>query len=404
MMYPELLRDNEIPTLSIADLDRDSHGIYRHYRNEIPFLLSELGSYLVLRADDISMLYGHASTRQVETELAALRGVTSGAIWDFFRYGMLTSNGDAHRRRRAPMSRAFAFKMMETLRPGIRSCVNEILDSVAGQSGMEVLENFAVLLPARTIATILGLPREDIPKFTRLVFRFSPVLTGSWLAKDVPELERAAVELRAYVEQIMASRRAEPRDDFLGLYLSSIQEDGGLSEEEAIAQLMVLIIGGSDTTRSALVIQLSLLLQHREQWQQLRENDGLLQSAVLECLRYEPAVGALPRFTTADIEIGGHILPANRPCTLVTMSALRDESWYPDPTRFDITRAQQKWHPVFGGGAHRCLGEALAKIELEEALSVMLERFPDVRPANGFPTVTGYAGIRRVEQFKVMWS
>lgn len=301
------------------------------------------------------------------------------------------------------MSRAFAFKIMAALRPAIRRTAEDILDDLEHQGGMEILNDFSTRVPARIIASIIGLPKADVPKFTDIVFRFSPVLSGSWTANDVPQLEQAALQLKEYVKTAVAHQKHHDGDTFLGKYLADVEEAGDLNEQEALTQLMSLIIAGSDTTRSALVIQLAMLLGHRDQWDLLLQDRSHVQNATLECLRYEPAVGSVPRFTTEDIEIGGLILPANRPCLLMTMSALRDRSWYPDPDRFDITRAQQKWHPVFGGGAHRCLGEALAKVELEESLSALLERFPMMRPQGSFPRVSGYAGIRKVEPFPVQW-
>jgi len=397
----DLFQNIEISTLAISDLVQNAHGIYRRFRSKVPFILNETGIHLVLRGEDIVSLYSDTKTRQIETEMMSLRGISEGPMWDFMKYGMLTSNGDDHRRRRAPMTRTFAFKMISALRPYIRETVNEIVDSAAKKGGMEVLEDFATPIPARIIASILGLPREDIPRFTKLVYRFTPVLSGAYLPEDVPRLQRATADLRQYVEEIVNSRRMEKNSDFLSDYIANVDADGVLSMEEAITQLMVLIIGGSDTTRAALVIQLAVLLENSEQWRVLVENQALVPNAVTECLRYEPSVAAIVRYTVCDIELDGFVLPAKRPCQLVTMSALRDETWYKDPDRLDITREQLKWHPVFGGGAHRCLGEALAKAELEESLAVLLERFPDMKATGGYPKVTGYSGIRQVESFPV---
>jgi cytochrome P450 family 103 len=395
--------DQHVPVIPVAELDRDAHGIYSRYRKEMPFIMSAVGTYLVLRADDIVNLYSDQRTRQVETELIQLRGVTSGPIWNVMTRAMLTSNGDVHRRRRGPLSRTFGFKMMESLRPKVRQIAHDLLDDVAREGRMELLDSFASPLPACTIASILGLPRSDVKEFTDIVYRLSPLLGGSWSAATVPTLEKAVLDLSDYVKRAVANSRREGSSQFLEEYLAAVADSGDLSDEEAIVQLMSLIVGGSDTTRSALVIQMALLLRNREQWQLLLEDRDLIAGAVAESLRFEPSVGSVPRFTTEDIELSGRILPKNVPCTLVTMSALRDENLYSDPHVFNITRAQQKWHPVFGGGAHRCLGEALARVELEESLSVFLERVPTIRAVDSFPSVLGYAGIRTVGRFAVRW-
>lgn len=391
-----------IPTLPISELYDNAHEIYRHFRGKIPFIMAETGVCLILRGDDILSLYNDTMTRQAETDLLTLRGINDGPIWDFFSNGMLHSNGDVHRRRRAPMTRTFAFKMITALRPYIRQTVNEIIDSFVEKGEMEFLEDFATPVPARIIASILGLPKEDIQRFTDIVYRLTPVLTGSYKLEDVPHLQRAVGDLRQYVEEIFNARRLAKSNDFLGEYIATADESGALSPDEAIAQLMTLIIGGSDTTRSALVIQLAALLANPDQWKLLVENPDMVPSAVSECLRYEPSVGSLARVTIDDIELDGQVLPAKRPCYLVTMSALRDETWYKNPERLDITRPQPKWHPVFGGGAHRCLGEALARAELEESLAVLVQRFPDIKAKAAYPKVFGFSGIRTVEAFPVI--
>ena len=393
--------ESGIPTLPVSELKHNAHEIYRHFRSKFPFILSETGAFLVLRGDDVVSLYGDTKTRQIETELLSLRGINDGPMWDTMKNGMLTSNGEVHRRRRAPMTRTFAFKMIAALRPHVRQTVTELVDSFASKGEMEFLEDFATPIPARIIASILNLPKEDIPRFTDIVYRFSPILGAAYPAEDVPKLQRAAAELWQYVADLLEARRPEKGNDFLSLYIAATDEGDTLSPDEVIAQMMSLIIGGSDTTRAALVIQLAALLKNPEQWRVLVETPDLIPNAVLECLRYEPSVASVSRFTIGDLELDGRILPANRVCTLSTMSALRDEAWYHDPDRLDITREQPKWHPVFGGGAHRCLGEALAKAELEETLSMLVERFPDIKAMGAFPKVIGYSGIRQVESFPV---
>jgi hypothetical protein len=125
---------------------------------------------------------------------------------------------------------------------------------------------------------------------------------------------------------------------------------------------------------------------------------------VLEALRYEPSVGSFPRITLEDIEIDGWTVPRNRILSMSTLSALRDASLYRDPDRFDISRTDHpKRSMVFGAGSHRCLGETLALAELEEALSVLVERLPNVELVGDIPLVQGSGGIRRVGEMHLRW-
>ena len=161
---------------------------------------------------------------------------------------------------------------------------------------------------------------------------------------------------------------------------------------------------GSDTTRAALTIQLSLLMQHGEQWEALRGDPALVKGAVLESLRYEPSVGSFPRVTLEDITVEGCTVPRGSLLSISTMSAMRDSALYNEPDRFEITRSDHPRRPlVFGAGAHRCLGETLALAELEETLGVIAERLPGLELVDGAPAVEGSGGIRRVGEMTLSW-
>ena len=125
---------------------------------------------------------------------------------------------------------------------------------------------------------------------------------------------------------------------------------------------------------------------------------------MLESLRYEPSVGSFPRFTLEEIEIDGCTVPRNVILSMSTLSAMRDPSLYADPDRFDISRTDHPRRPlVFGAGAHRCLGETLALLELEETLGAVAERLPNLEVLGDPPTVVGSGGIRQVSEMTVRW-
>jgi cytochrome P450 len=186
--------------------------------------------------------------------------------------------------------------------------------------------------------------------------------------------------------------------------VSAVDEAGNLSPLETIVQIMTLILGGSDTTRAAMAVQVALLLQHREQWEAVCNDPALIPGAVSEALRYEPSVGSVPRVTLEDIELDGCVVPREQRLTLSTMSALRDPARYAEPDRFDIRRADHPArHPIFGGGVHRCLGELLARAELEEGLAALAARLPSLQLAGEPPTLTGHAGIRQLSGMRVRY-
>jgi hypothetical protein len=148
----------------------------------------------------------------------------------------------------------------------------------------------------------------------------------------------------------------------------------------------------------------ALLLQHREQWDAVCRDPSLIPGAVAETLRFEPSVASVSRVTLEDVELDGHVLPAGQFITLSTMSALRDGTAYEQPDCFNILRKDlPRMHLAFGAGTHRCIGEALAWVELEESLAALAARIPQMQIAGSLPTVRGHFGIRRIDRMHVTW-
>jgi cytochrome P450 len=388
-----------------ADLEQRPHSIFRQYRPIAPIIKRDDGIYVAMRAADIEWLTSDPRTRQLETEFVRSRGVSEGPLFDFINNTMLLTNGPAHRRRRAPLSRAFAFKLITDLRPRIRAIADELIDRSYAKGEMNFMDDFATWMPARVISEILGLPEADIPHFTRQVYSLARSLSSGLTHEMVPELDEAAYELTQYAHRLIEERRTEPRDDLLSSYVSAIDESESLSRIEALTQIVTVVLAGSDTTRGAMAIQTSLLLQHREQWDAVCKDPTLIPGAVAESLRFEPSVGSFVRITLEDIEIGGYTVPRQSLLALSNISAMRDPALYANPDQFDITRTDHpRKHLVFGGGVHRCLGEVLAKVELEEALAAVTARLPGLELAGDLPKVHGSGGIRKVMNMQVRWA
>jgi cytochrome P450 len=395
----------EPPTLTIRELEENPHRVFRQHRPVTPVIKREDGLYIAIRAADVEKLATDPRTRQGETELVTSQGVTEGPLFDFVKHTMLMSNGTVHRRRRAPLARTFAVKLITELRPQIRAIAEELIDDGIARGGMSLVADYSALIPARVIAMILGLPAADIPEFTRNVYSLARVFTSGFSSEMAPEIQISAQKLMSYVNELLNDRRERPGSDFLTSFLATIGEPEGLAPLEVLAQVVTLIVGGSDTTRGAMAIQTSLLLQHREQWRAVCANPALIPGAVLESLRYEPAVGSFLRFTLEDLDVDGLVVPRNSMLVMSTLSAMRDPAVYADPDKFDITRADiPRRHPVFGAGAHRCLGEALAKAELEEGLAALAARLPELELEGKPPAIQGSGGIRPIQEMRVSGS
>ena len=398
-------RGAEPPALSIAQLDEDPHGVFRRYRHLTPLLKRENAGYLAIRAADIEPLAFDSRTRQIETEQLAVRRIHSGPLVELWSNSMLFSNGGEHRRRRAPMSRAFAFTLIEEMRPRIRAAALHIIEQHLQAGELDLLGDFASLIPASIIANILGIPEADVPHFTELVYSVSRSLSPSYAQAEIESMQSSARQLMEYVDELLSARGAALNNEFLASYLKTATDAGNLSAAEILSQIITIIIAGSDTTRGAIAVQVALLLQHREQWDAVCADPALIPGAVSESLRYEPVVGSFPRFTLEDIEIGGYLVPRNNILSLSTLSAMRDPSQYADPDRFNIRRTDHpRRHLIFGLGVHRCLGEILARAELEESLTALVSRLPQLELKGKPPSLQGHGGIRRIDGMRVQWA
>lgn len=399
---PALL--TELVTVPAASLEQYPHEVFRRYRSVTPLLRREDGIYIAIRARDVAALITDPRTRQLETQLARARGVPEGPLMEFLQNTMLLSNGTDHRRRRAPLAQAFALKFVTELRPRVRAIADGLIAKHYYRGEMDFIADFASWVPARVICAILGVPEADIPDFTRGVYSLARALSSSFTKEDVPELQTVAAELMRYVHDLLWDRRLRPREDFMSFYASALDASETLSHVEALVQIVTILLAGSDTTRGALAIQTSLLLEHANQWNAVCKDSTLIPGAVLECLRYEPPVASFARVTVEDIILDGMLLPRGHIVSLSTMSAMRDPTLYADPGVFDIRRTDHpKRHLVFGGGAHRCLGEMLARIELEESLGALIHRLPDLNLDGAPVLVHGSGGMRTVKDLRVKW-
>ena len=251
---------------------------------------------------------------------------------------------------------------------------------------------------------MLGIPRSDLPVFMKWI-RDTRQSIGFIDVERRAEIEASLTEFNAYVDGLLADRRANPRNDFLSDYVAATAASGELTEGEIRAQVVGLILAGSDTTRNSLCMTLYQLLHHPDQWHAFcADPDGLKKKAVEEGLRFEPVVSGIPRVALNDMEVDGFLIPAGALIAVSILSVLRDPDVYANPESFDIHRTdQQRWHLAFGAGAHRCAGEALARVELEETLATIARLAPNTKLV-GAPPMLNPGAIRTVDQMTVAFA
>ena len=393
-----------IPEINIEEARDSDHALLARYVAMAPVARSTTGPFFTFRAHDAEMLINDEVSRQLETEVLFIRGIMDGPIMTIFQNAMLTANGEVHKRRRAPVARTFAFKLMDGMRGQIRELAEELVAAHKGKGPVDFLGLIAQGIPARMIARILGVPQSDLPVFSGWVNDTARAF-GPFPLELRPQIEKSMTEFAAYVTGLLNDRRATPREDFLTDYVRATAEDGVLNEDEIRSQIMGLILAGSETTRTSICATVALLLQHPDQWRALcADPDGLKKSACAEGLRYEPAVAGILRILKRDVDIDGHVMPEGAIVLTSFLTGMRDPEVYADPNAFDIRRTDHpRWPLGFGAGAHRCLGEALARAELEETIAVIARDAPNTTLVRA-PKIVGLGGIRRIDAMEVALS
>ncbi|GAA2139008.1 cytochrome P450 [Kitasatospora kazusensis] len=315
-------------------------------------------------------------------------------LWDTFREGrlpegwpllnfvtvpgMITADGEDHRRLRGLVSQAFTPRRITELQPRIEALTAALLDRVAVlEGGFDLREHFAYPLPMQVIGELLGLALDQQDELHEL----SDTLVSS---SATPEAAIAAQRgLFALLGSVVAAKRAEPGDDLTTDLIAARAETDRLSEEELVGTLLLMLVAGHETTLNLITNAVRALLAHPGQLRQVLEGTYSWSAVVEETLRYDSPVGQFPlRYAAEDIEVGG-VLIRRGEALLASYGAVgRDSAHFPDADRFDLAR-QPTRHLSLGHGPHFCLGAGLARLEAETALRELFGRFPDLALAEG---------------------
>src|SRR5262245_30508025 len=362
------------------------------------------GGWVLTRyADIVSVLRSpHASAER--TEMIARRlPAEFQELFTSRKDSMLNADQPRHTRLRGLVNKAFTPGTVAALAPFIQRFVDDVIDTVGPRGRMDVIRDLAYPLPATVIAEMLGVPHADRDRFKQWSDD-TTALAGN-LPGNLPEdVMRRAVEgmreLRAYFAGIVARRRVEPRDDLLSGLVKAQQEGDRLNEAELLANAVLLLNAGHETTTNLIGNGTLALLRHPDQLRRLREDPALIPTAVEELLRYDSPVQFTNRVLKADLTLGGKQLRAGQAVLLVLGAANRDPAVFPDPDRLDVGRADNK-HRSFGLGSHFCLGAPLARLEGRIVFETLLRRLPGLRLAGPAPVYRQNFNLRGLEALEV---
>ncbi|MEU6352649.1 cytochrome P450 [Streptomyces sp. NPDC047072] len=304
---------------------------------------------------------------------------TSGSSTDVEYGAAFPENGEPHRQWRLQVARYFTAKRMAALRPVMTETAEKFVDEMVegGQPG-DLKAALGFPLPVYVICTMLGAPVEDRDRFSHWSDAFLSVSRFS-----AAELRTAHTEFVQYMSALIAAKRAQPGDDLISMLIEESRAEGtGMSDELLLGTAMGLLVAGHETTANMISKMVSLLLADRTRWESLLADPSLIRTAVEEVLRYDANLSTfgLSRYVGEDTELDGGPLPGGTTVLCGLSSANRDEKVFADADRMDLTRSPNP-HLTFGAGAHSCLGQALARTELQVVLDVLLRRLPTLRLA-----------------------
>ncbi|QIG46461.1 cytochrome P450 [Nordella sp. HKS 07] len=360
----------------------DPYPIYRRLRESVPvFKWEQYGYWCFARHDDVAALlrdrrFGrqilHVMTREELGWPEIPRRLKP--FYDFERHSLLETEPPVHTRLRGLVNRAFLSRTVERLRPRITLLAHELIDHFADKREVELLEAFATPIPITIIAELLGVPVETGPQ----LLAWSHDMVAMYQARRDTQVERKAVAatlafsdfMRRYVKE----RRAAPGDDLLSQLIAAEAEGRSLSEDELITTAILLLNAGHEASVHAIGNGVKALVETGQ------AGPGFSEGHAEELLRFDAPLHLFTRYALEDVEYNGLRLKKGETVGLLLGAANRDPVRFPEPDRFDPSRAPNP-HVSFGAGIHFCVGAPLARLELNVALPILFERLPGLKLA-----------------------
>jgi cytochrome P450 len=382
-------------SLTDASVIKKPHEFYRAMRTEDPVYFDEkLGMYLVSRFDDVVEVLRDPITYSDKMGYEAM--YASGYFDEFkqileregggFFPDAIKDDPPAHTRVRRLMEKAFTAHRVATLEPGITSVVADLIerlaDKAAGGQVVDAVHEFAVPVTIRIICEQLGIAHFNADKIERWSMAVTAQIGRMQDREQMVANAKEICELQNFIIAEMKAREGKPREDMISDIVNAELEDGTtLTFEEAVSLIRALVIAGNDTTATAIRNLVLILATQPDVAKLLRESvddDRLMGRFVEELLRFAPPVQGLAKMTIREVELGGKKLPANAHLLVMYASGNDDETVFECPRQFDMDRGNLGKQVAFGTGPHRCVGAALARMEIKVAARELIKRLDKI--------------------------
>ena len=377
--------------LALDTLDRDPHPVLALLRRREPVSwVDVLDGWLVTRHDLVLEVMRDAGTYTVEDPRFSTAQVIGPS--------MLSLDGEAHARHRAPFVGPFRAREVQERFAAITTTEAErLIESMRSAGGAELRTAFAGPLAASIVTRALGLDGDEAPAvlgwYRAIVSAVTEITAGRGIA----------AEAREAFEQLNARLRLVISGDAPRSLLAAAAGGFGLSHEQIVSNAAVLLFGGIETTEGMIANAVLQLLRAPDQLERVRADSGLLEGAIEESLRLEPAAAVIDRYATADAALGGADVRAGQLVRLSIAAANRDPAVFADPDAFDPGRQNARRHLAFAQGPHVCVGVHLARLEARIGISLILSMLPALRLDPQRPAAVNGLVFRKAAMLHVLW-
>jgi aspartate racemase len=380
------------------------YPLFRRMRTEDPVHWDPfLHAWVVTRyADVMDVLLNYSADRTPTPAQLDQMGLSSlNPIASVMVQQMLFLDPPSHTRLRTLAAKAFTVARVERLRGHIQEIIRSLLDGLKGKEEIDVIADIAEPLPAIVTAELMGVPTRDHVQLKNWSADFAEMLGNFQHNPDrYPRVLKSLAEMTQYFRDAVSQQRAHPQEGLIYSLLTAEVDGDRLTEDEVIANCIVTMVGGQETTTNLIGNGLLTLLRNPGELEKLRGDWNLIPSAVEEMLRYESPSQHTARMCPSDRELGGKMIQKRQAVIAVMAAANRDPERFPDPDRFDISRKDNR-HLAFGYAAHYCFGAPLARVEGQVTFEAFLRRYPSVTLAQSPLEWRSNLGLRGLKSLKV---
>ena len=371
----------------------DPYPIYARLRDEDPVHRSFMGAWVVTRYEHVKLVQRDlrfiapdipANLRRKNAFLKSRHpegDVTLDALENNLKYWFALLEDPDHGRLRGLVARTFHKRSAESMRADIVDCAARLIDDVRDRGEMDLIEDFAVELPTRVIARILGISDADLPQVFRWVQAMVNVLDPLQSLDTLLGIEAHCRAFVEFVARLVRERRAQPQADLISELVAAGDERNALRDDEIVSTCVQLFLTGEQTMIGLISNGMLALLRHPDEMDRLKREPELLSTAVEELLRYDASMQMGSRHVGEDLELEGRTLRRGEQVYFAQGSANRDPRKFEDPDRLDLARKYNP-HMSLGDGRHFCVGATLARVEAGVAFQMLLERLPHLRLAD----------------------